>query len=160
MTKVYPVLIVISQKFIQRSESNRPLTVLVFFVEMDEGWPGLGSSVTELLLCSNLLYHLYKAVFFTALFPKVVFNISNFSWLDVLFATQNLIADCCSGAAILLIQIICVTRFCSTSNDFKIGNVTSLTSTSNQDCCLDITQYRKRLSQRYYLNTETDENLK
>ena len=82
---------------------------------------GLVSPVTELSLCSNLLYHLYKAVFFVALFPKVVFNISNVSCLDFLFATQSLIADHCSRAAILLIPIICVLRFCSASNDVKIG---------------------------------------
>ena len=133
----------ISPIAIRRSESNSSLTVSIFFVEMDEGRPGLGSPVTELSPCSNLLYYLYKAVFFTALFPKAVFNISNVSCLDFLLAAQNLIADRCSRAAILLIQIICGTRFCSASNDVKIGIVTSLTSTSNQGHCLDITQYRK-----------------
>ena len=131
---------------------------------MDEGRSGLSSSLTELSPCSNLLYHLYKAVFFILLFPKAVFNISNVSCLDFLFAAQNVIADRCSRAAILLIQIICVTRFCSTLNGVKIGFVTSLTSTSNQDRCLDIIQYRKRLSDSFYLNTgflvKTDENVK
>ena len=121
---------------------------------MDEGRPGLGSSVTELSPCSNLLYHLYKADFFIALFPKTIFNISNVSCLDFLFATQNLIAERCSRAAILLIRIICVTQFCSTSNDVKIITVTALTSTSNKGRCLNITQYRKRLSQSFCLNAE------
>ena len=57
------------------------LTVSIFFVEMDKGWPGLVSSVKELSPCSNLLYHLYKAVFFITLFPKAVFIISNVSCL-------------------------------------------------------------------------------
>ena len=70
-------------------------------------------------------YHLYKAVFFIALFPKAVFIISNVSSLDFLFATQNLIAGRFSRAAILFIRIICLTGFCSTSNDVKIGIVTS-----------------------------------
>ena len=119
---------------------------------MDEGQPGLSSSVTELSPCSNLLYYLYKADFFIAMFPKAVFNISNVSCLDFLFATQNLIAGRCSRAAILLIPIICVTCFCSTSNDVKIGIVTSLTSTLNRGRCLDITQWG--LSQSFCLNTE------
>ena len=109
------------------------------------------------------MYHLYKAVFFLALFPKAVFNISNVFCLDFLFATQNLIANRCSRDVILLIRIICVTRFCSASNDVKIGTVTSLVSTSNQGCCLNITQYRKWLSHSFCLNTEflvkTDENV-
>ena len=137
-----------------QTKSNSSLTDSIFFVEMDEGRPGLGSPVTEVSLCSNLLYHLYKAVFFIALFPKAAFKISNVSHLNILFATPNLIADRCSRAAILLIQIICVTRFCSASNDVKIGIVMSLTSTSNQGCCLDFTQRRKRLSQSFFLNTE------
>ena len=66
---------------IGRSEFNSCLTVSIFFVEMDEGRPGLGSPVTELLPCSNLLYHIYIPVFFIALFPKAVFNISNVSCL-------------------------------------------------------------------------------
>ena len=110
---------------------------------MDEERPGLGSSVIELSPFSNLLYHLYKAVVFIVVFPKAVFNISNVSCLEFLFATQNLFADRCSKAVIVLIQIIFDTCFCSASNDVKIGVVTSLTSTSNQGCCLDITQYRK-----------------
>ena len=137
---------------------------IFFFVEIDEGRPGLSSSVTELSPCSNQLYHLYKAVLFIALFPKAVFNISKVSCLEFLFSTQNLIADSCSRAAILPIWIICVTRFCSTSNYVKIGNVMSLTPTLNRGLCLDITQYRKRLSQSFCLNTEfmfkTDENVK
>ena len=125
MPKVYPVLIVISLIIIRRSEFNRPLTVSIFFVEMDEGRPGLSSSVTKLSPCSNLLYHLYKAVFFIALFPRAVINISNVSCLDFLFVPQNLNADHCSMAAILLIRIICVTRICSTccitNVNFKSG---------------------------------------
>ena len=39
-----------------QSESNSSLTVSIFFVEMDEGRPGLGSPVTELSPCSKLLY--------------------------------------------------------------------------------------------------------
>ena len=82
------------------------------------------------------------------------------SCLDFWFASQNLIADRSSRAVILLIQIICVKRFCLT----KIGIVMSLTSASNQGHCLDITQYRKRLLQIFCLNTEflvkTDENVK
>ena len=128
-TEGIPVLIVISLIVIRRSESNRSLTVSIFFVVMDKGRPGLGSSVTELSPRSNLLYHLYKAVFFIALFPKSVFIISNVSCLYILFATQNLNAYRCSRAAFLLIRFICVTRFCWTSNDLKIGIVTSQTST-------------------------------
>ena len=59
----------------------------------------------------TLLYHLYKAVFFIALFSKAIFNYSNESYLHFLFATQNLIADRCSRAAILLIRIIRFTHF-------------------------------------------------
>ena len=77
--------------FVRRSESNSSLTVLIFFVEMDEGRPGLGSSVTELLPCFNLLYHLYKAVFITELFLKAVFN--NYqrflSWFFVCYTNFN-----------------------------------------------------------------------
>ena len=151
---------------------------------MDEGQPGLGSSVTELSPCSSLqgclrfvivvfpdhthllflLYHLYKAVFFIALFPKAVSNISNVSCLDVWFATQNLIVKRCSRAVILLIRIICVTRFRLTYKDVKIGIVMSLTSASNQGHCLYITQCRKRLPQIFCLNSEflvkTDESVK
>ena len=87
--KVYTVLIVISLIVIRRSESNDSLTVSIFFVQMDEGRPGLGSSVTELSPCSNILYHLYKAVFFIALFPKAVSNISNVSCLVFWFATYK-----------------------------------------------------------------------
>ena len=103
--KVYIVLIVISLIVIRRSVSNNSLTVSIFFDEMDEGRPGLSSSVTELSPCSNLLYHLYKVVFFIVLFPKAVFKISNVSCLDFLFATQSLIAERCSRQPFCLFEL-------------------------------------------------------
>ena len=109
----------------QFTVSNSSLTVSIFFVEIDEGRYGLGSSVTELSPCSNLLYHLYKAVFFIALFPKAVIT---FGTLPVL------IFNCYtkfnhSHFAYSENRSICVTCFCSTSNDIKIGIVTSQAST-------------------------------
>ena len=94
--KVYTVLSVISLIVIRRSESNSHPTIRVQrlfdcfnFLCMDAGRPGLGSSVTELSPCSNILYQLYKAVFFIALFPKAVSNISNVSCRVFWFATNK-----------------------------------------------------------------------
>ena len=106
---------------------------------------GVDRIAQEISPCCLYRIHnnLNKAVFLIALFPKAVSNISKVSCLEFWFATQHLITDCCSRAAILLIRMICVTRFCITSKDVKIGIVMSLTTASNQGHCLDITQYRK-----------------
>ena len=107
--KVYPVLIVLSLIVIRRPESNSSLTVSIFFVEMDKGaaWPQFISNRIIPLL--KLTVPFIQSSFSITLFPKAVLNISNVSCLDILFVTQNLNADRCSKAAILLIWIICVT---------------------------------------------------
>ena len=94
-------------------------------------WPPFISNRIIALLKLTVLF--IQSSFLIVLFPKAVFNISNVSCLEFLFATQNVITDRCSRAAFLLIRSICATRFCLTSNGVKIGIVTSLASTSNQD---------------------------
>ena len=92
------------------------------------------------------------------------FNISNVSFLDFLFASQNLNANRFSREVILLILIICVTHFYLTLNDVKICIVMSPMSTSDLDRCLGISCHRKQLSQIFCLNNEflvqRDENVK